>query len=98
MRAWIRRVAILGLLLLLTLLGLRAWQSTQGPPLRPWHTIVPVELHADAIARGTWGDYVAAESRMFDQLHRDLQRTMTPADRTPINRYNDGGLSSPASF
>lgn len=98
MRAWIRRVAILGLLLLLTLLGLRAWQSTQGPPLRPWHTIVPVELHADAIARGTWADYVAAESRMFDQLHRDLQRTMTPADRTPINRYNDGGLSSPASF
>jgi alpha-beta hydrolase superfamily lysophospholipase len=94
----VRRFAIVLLLLVLALVVLRAWQSTQGPQLRPWHTEVPDELRAEAIARADWATYVGAEARMFEQVRRELQRTMTPADRTPINRYNDGSLASPTAF
>ncbi|KGQ18747.1 putative membrane protein [Lysobacter dokdonensis DS-58] len=108
-RSWPRRVlgAVLALarrsvatvvLVVLVLVGLRAWHSTQGPPLRPWHTIVPAELDSDAIVHGDWNAWMAAESRLFDRLHRDLQREMEPADRTPINRYEDGSFASPLAF
>jgi alpha-beta hydrolase superfamily lysophospholipase len=98
MRAWVRRIATTALVLLLLLVGLRAWHSTQGPALRPWHTIVPAELTAQAIANSSWATYVAAESRMFDSLHRDLQRALEPKDRSPIDRYNDGSLASPQAY
>ena len=98
MRAWIRTWVAVALVLLVALLGLRAWSSTQGPPLRPWHKIVPDEPSAREIRQGDWNRYLAAEARLFDQLHRDLQREMAPADRTPINRYTDGSLASPLAF
>src|SRR4249919_932961 len=94
----VRKIATLALLLLLAVVGVRAWQSTQGPPLRPWHTLAPVERDDDAIARDGWAAYVAAEARMFDQVHRDLQRKMAPADRTPLSRYLDGGRASPLAY
>ena len=98
MRALARRLAAIALLLLLALFVLRAWQSMQGPQLQAWHKIVPTELDADDIRHADWNRYVAAESRMFDQVHRDLQQKMEPGDRTPINRYNDGSLASPMAF
>ncbi|MEO8160235.1 MAG: alpha/beta fold hydrolase [Arenimonas sp.] len=86
------------MLVALVLVGLRAWQSTKGPPLRPWHTIVPAELSADAIAHGDWKAYVAAETGMFELLHRRLQASLGPGDRTLLNRYNDASMVSPVAF
>lgn len=94
----VRWFAIVVAVLLLVLIGVRAYLSTQGPPLKPWHIDVPEELDADAIERADWPAYVAAEDAMFDAVHRELQREMKPADRTPINRYHDGSLSSPLRF
>ena len=85
-------------LAILMVVGIRAYQSTQGPPLRPWHTIVPTELSADAIAHGGWQTYLAAEARMFDQLHQRLLSEQEPGDRTPLNRYYDASFVSPAAF
>ena len=76
----------------------RACMSTQGTPLQPWHTLVPDELDATTIERSDWRGYVAAESRMFDVMQRRLQREMAPQDRTPLNRYYAGSLTSPAMF
>ena len=97
-RLLIRKFAMLAVVLVIALVGLRAWQSTQGPPLRPWHTLVPDEPSAEAIARSDWPTYVGVEARMFDQLHRGLQEAMDAGDRTPLNRYNDGSLASPTAF
>lgn len=94
----VRKFAVIALVVVLAVVGLRAWQSTQGPPLRPWHKIVPAELSAHAIVRGDWRSYIAAEDRMFDQLHRDLQRKMDPDDLTPLSRYNDASRASPIAF
>src|SRR5688500_8737177 len=94
----VRKSALAAAVVVLMLAGVRAYRSTEGPPLRPWHTIVPVELSADAITHGNWQAYVAAETRMFDQLHRSLQSELEPRDRTPLNRYRDASLVSPAAF
>lgn len=91
----LRRLAFLIVLATVVLLGARAWQSTQGPPLRPWHTLRVAEADAATIARGDWNAYLAGEQRLFDDVHRRLQRALAPADRTPLNRYHDGSFSSP---
>jgi alpha-beta hydrolase superfamily lysophospholipase len=94
----IKRLTTMAMLAVLVLLVIRACQSTQGPPLRPWHTIVPVELSASAIGNSNWPAYVEAEKRMFGSLHLRLQSEMEPGDRTPLNRYHDGSLASPQAF
>jgi alpha-beta hydrolase superfamily lysophospholipase len=94
----IQKLATIVLLVVIVLLSVRACRSTQGVPLRPWHTVVPAELSADAIASGDWPAYVEAEKRMFDSLHVRLQSEMEQGDRTPLNRYNDGSLASPEAF
>ncbi len=85
-------------LAVLLLMGIRAYQSTQGPPLRPWHTIVPAELSANAIVKGNWRGYVAAEARLFDRLQQRMQDELEQGDRTLINRYNEPSRASPAAF
>ena len=57
-RTLARKSAAAVALVMLVLVGIRAYQSTQGPPLRPWHTIVPDELSANAIRKGNWPAYV----------------------------------------
>lgn len=94
----IKKLTTMVMLAALVLLGIRACQSTQGPPLHPWHTLVPVELSANAIRNGDWPAYVEAEKHMFDSLHLRLQSEMEQSDRTPLNRYHDGSLTSPAAF
>ena len=41
----------------LIFLGLRIYISEQGPPLEPWHTLVPDELTAEEIDRADWDRY-----------------------------------------
>ncbi|BCT92055.1 membrane protein [Lysobacter caseinilyticus] len=93
-----RKGVVVVALVVLVLVGLRAWHSTQGPPLRPWHTFAPDEPSADVIAQDSWQAYIAAENATFDQVHRRLQREMQPADRTPLNRYNDASKASPLAY
>lgn len=94
----VRRLLTIAALIVLAIWGVRAYQATQGPALRPWHTIVPAELDADEIASGNWNAYVAAESRMFEQFQRRVREKMEPGDRTALNRYHDASFVSPAAF
>ena len=54
-------------LIALTLLGVRIYASLQGPPLEPWHTLVPHELSLAELDRADWSDYLAAEDRAFQR-------------------------------
>jgi alpha-beta hydrolase superfamily lysophospholipase len=94
----LRKGAALLVVLVLIVVGVRACLSTRGPPLEPWHTIVPDEPSAQAIGEGNWQRYVAAEQRMFDQLRRKLDSSMAPGDRTLLNRYYAPSLTSPEAF
>ena len=46
---WLKRAVVLVVVVLLTLLGIRAYDLQRGPPLEPWHTYVPHDLHADEL-------------------------------------------------
>jgi len=97
-RGLLRRFATTLLLLLVVLLALRAWQSTQGPPLRAWQTYAPPELDVADIAHADWATWMAAEGHTFARLRRDLPGRMDPEDRTLLNRYVDGSLASPMAY
>ena len=93
-----RRLLVGIVLLVLVLIAIRAYLSTQGPPLRPWQTIVPEEPDAAVVAKMDWRAYAQAETAMFDDVHRKLHEKMEPSDKTLLNRYYDASLTSPLRF
>jgi len=93
-----RRLLVGIVLLVLVLIAIRAYLSTQGPPLRPWQTIVPEEPDAAVVAKMDWRAYTQAETAMFDDVHRKLHDKMEPSDKTLLNRYYDASLTSPLRF
>jgi len=83
---------------LFTLLGIRIYDSQNGPPLEPWHTYIPHELSPDELDHAGWGDYLKAEDVIFDRLRKEVTQKLAPGERTPINRYFDGSPIYPGHF
>jgi alpha-beta hydrolase superfamily lysophospholipase len=94
----LRKGAVFVALLVLVVVCVRACQSTRGPSLQPWHTIIPEEPSASEIAEGNWQGYLTAEQRMYEQLRRKLDSAMKADDRTLLNRYYASSLTSPEAF
>ena len=95
---WSKRAAVALAIALAVVLGVRAWDSLDGPPLEPWHTFVPTELSADEIARTDWKGYLAAEQGAFDEVRREVSGKLAPRARVASNRYFDGSPLDPARF
>jgi alpha-beta hydrolase superfamily lysophospholipase len=83
---------------LLTLLGVRIYDTQRGLPLEPWHTYVPHELHAQKLDASNWTQYLAAEATIFDDVQREVSRKLKVGDRVPANRYFEGSPVYPAHF
>ena len=102
MPAWIRRLArrlALGAaMLVVALLVLRIWDSQRGPPLSPWHLVVPEELGAKALDAADWPGYLAAEDAAFATVRRKVTEALEPQDQIPANRYFAGSPLHPAHF
>jgi alpha-beta hydrolase superfamily lysophospholipase len=81
-----RRAAILLGVVLLTALAIRAWDSQRGPGLEVWHTHVPTELRAAALATADWAAYLRAEDAAFAEV-RALTDTTPAGGRVKFNRY-----------
>ncbi len=75
------------LFLLLAMFLVRAWQAMRGPPLEPWHTLVPAEPAAADIDGLDWPQWLAAEQRLFETTTRTLAERLAPEARIPHNRY-----------
>ena len=82
-----KRAVLVVAVVLATILGVRAWDSTRGAPLEPWHTFVPQELTADELAKADWAAYVAAENAIFEQVTAEVTRKLPEGERVPYNRY-----------
>ncbi len=80
------------------LVAARAWDSQRGPPLEPWHTYVPRELHARELDAAEWPQYVEAENRIFEALRDNVTRALPERDRVPMNRYFEGSPVYPGHF
>src|SRR5262245_8479036 len=87
MRTILKRAALVLAVCVLTVLGIRAWDSRRGPPLELWHTFVPDELRAQAIDAIGWEEYLAAEERVFASVRTQVTDRLDAGDRTRFNRY-----------
>jgi hypothetical protein len=61
---WIRRTALLLVVIIAGLLAFRIYDTQRGPPLEPWHTYVPHELTAKGLDHADWTDYLKAEDKI----------------------------------
>ena len=89
-RRWLMRGAALLLGLLVLFLGLRIYDVQRGPPLGPWHTVVPRELPRDMIDAADWRRWLAAEQSVMETVRREVTDALDPAERVPVNRYFAG--------
>jgi len=93
-----KRAAWLVVVSALTLLAVRAFDSQRGPPLEPWHRVVPTELTADEIAGTDWQGYLAAEDAVLEEVRTRVTRRLDPKDRVPANRYFEDSPVYPGRF
>ncbi len=94
----LKRGALLLAAILITLIGVRIYDTQCGPPLELWHTYAPPEMSADAIDHADWGQYLAAEQAVFDDVRAEVTAKLEAADRIPINRYFEGSPVYPGHF
>jgi hypothetical protein len=61
----LNRFGVILVVIAITLLAVRAYDSQRGPPLELWHTYVPHDLSQDDIRGLDWAGYVKAENALF---------------------------------
>ena len=93
-----KRAALLFVVIAVTLLAVRIWDTQRGPELELWHTFAPEELSADQLDEADWGGYLAAEQAAFDAVRAEVTAELESEDRVPINRYFEGSPVYPGHF
>lgn len=95
---YLKRTGLVVVVIAVTLLGVRAWDSLGGPPLEPWHTVVPEEMSIAEMDKAGWPDYLAHEDKLFRALRSEIAEDLDPEDKTAINRYFEGSPIFPGHF
>ncbi len=70
-----------------TLMGVRIYDSQSGPQLELWHTFIPHELTAKQIDNSDWAQYLAAEDRVFAEVRDGVTNHLDQESRSAGNRY-----------
>ena len=91
-------LSVVTVVMLLTVLGMRAWDSQRGPPLELWHTFAPHEMTAAEIAASDWTRYLAAEARVFEEVRTQVTEKLGEESRHAANRYNAESPIYPGRF
>ncbi|MFJ5159823.1 alpha/beta hydrolase [Pantoea sp. NPDC088449] len=94
----LKRTAVGVLVLLIVFLGIRGYQSEQGPPLHRWHTWAAHEMAKDEIDRASFADYLAREDAIFHDMKVNVTDQLSDEDKTPLNRFNQHSSVYPARF
>lgn len=95
---YLKRAAILFVVIALTLLTVRVVDVLRGPPLQLWHKHAPPELTVKQLDAGSWADYLKAEAAAFEDVRLKVTDKLKPAQRQEANRYFDGSPLYPAHF
>jgi alpha-beta hydrolase superfamily lysophospholipase len=93
-----KRTALLLAVILVTLLGVRIYDTQRGLPLELWHVYAPHELKAKAIDRASWADYLKAEDDAFAQMRREVTEKLPSDEQVPFNRYFEQSPVYPGHF
>lgn len=94
----LRRGAAVLVIVALSLIGFRIYDTQRGAPLEPWHTFVPQELSLAELDRDSWSDYLKAEDAAFASVRAEVTQKLAPDERIPVNRYFDGSAIYPGHF
>lgn len=90
--------AIVAAVALLTLVGVRIYDTQSGPELQLWHTFVPEELDRAAIDEADWDAYLAHEEQIFADVRREVTDQLPPEAQTEANRYYRESPVYPGGF
>jgi alpha-beta hydrolase superfamily lysophospholipase len=94
----LRRGIIIVILAMVVTLALRIWDTQRGPPLEPWHTYVPADMHAGEIDKSDWAQYLRREDSIFQDVRREVVDKIDETARVPGNRYFAGSPIYPGNF
>lgn len=95
---WIKRIALLIVVLTIGILAARIYDSQRGPSLQLWHTFVPHDMKANAIDKASWADYLTAEDALFKDVKLNVTDKLDSRVQTPLNRYYAGSPIYPGKF
>ncbi len=97
-RRWLARAAYVLCAILLLVVVVRIWDVGRGPPLGPWHTVVPEEMSVEAMDRADWRAWLAAEAEAMATVRREVTEALEPQERLALNRYFAGSPMHPPRF
>jgi alpha-beta hydrolase superfamily lysophospholipase len=95
---WIKRIALLLVVLIVGALGMRVYDTQRGPSLQLWHTFVPNEMRADEIDKASWADYLTAEDAIFKEVRQNVTDKLDSSQQTSLNRYYADSPIYPEKF
>ena len=67
-KRWIKRIVLVLVVMSVTILAIRIYDTQRGPKLELWHTFVPHDMRAAEIDKASWADYLKAENNLFDEV------------------------------
>lgn len=94
----IRRLLLTALVLVALVLGARVYVAVTDNSLASWHRFAPDEPEADEIDTMDWVQWLAAEDRVFAEVHENVTEKLTPEEQVPSNRYFQGSPFYPPNF
>lgn len=94
----LKKLLLVLILVVITLLAVRTYDALQGPPLEPWHKLVPDELSAEQLDNSDWSAYLRAEQQAFVEVKQEVTDKLDAQERIPLNRYYDRSPIYPEHF
>lgn len=94
----VKWIATITCIVLLTVLGLRIYQTQRGLPLEPWHLYAPLEMSESEIDAADWSAYLAAEENIFNSVRANVTQKLPKDDQVPFNRYFEDSPVYPPHF
>jgi alpha-beta hydrolase superfamily lysophospholipase len=83
---------------LVVIVAVAVYELNSRPDLRVWHTtVLDQEFRVDSGLKN-FGEYLALEERLFEQLDKLIYQKIDKSDQRAINRYFRGSLSDPARW
>jgi hypothetical protein len=79
-RIWLKCTAIVAILALIVLSGLRVALTERGPDLALWHTWVPEELSDSELDSTDWAGYLQNEQKIFAGMKLNVSDKLQQTD------------------
>ncbi len=97
---WLRRAGAALLVVVATIIAVRAFEARRPPYLKPWHRFVPPSeaTAAQMTEAFTLEDYLRREEQVFREVRQNIQDRLAPEDRTGANRYFPESAASPERY